>query len=338
MAATSSKKKGTLFADGGSSIKQRKLEDIKASQKTIDLAVVNFIVQGLHPFGVVEQTGFVDLIHCTQPDYTVMSRTTLRERIDKCTKQMKEKLKNAMQTVKYIATTTDCWTAHRQSFIGVTAHWIEPDTLERKSVALACKRLKGTHSYDVLASALNDIHSEYNIREKIVRTTTDNASNFIKAFRVYACEDEGSSTKDESKGVNDSEEEDAEEETEGVEVEALMEEEDECSEYQLPKHHRCACHILNLISPVDARKAESNVMYKKISRAAFAKCSALWNKSARSSTAAEVIERECKLQLIRPVETRWNSLFLVVERILRIIRESGEGVVRAVTIALKVPM
>lgn len=87
-----------MFADGGSSIKQRKLEDIKASQKTIDLAVVNFIVQGLHPFGVVEQTGFVDLIHCTQPDYTVMSRTTLRERIDKCTKQMKEKLKNAMHS------------------------------------------------------------------------------------------------------------------------------------------------------------------------------------------------------------------------------------------------
>ncbi|KAL1256577.1 hypothetical protein QQF64_012122 [Cirrhinus molitorella] len=236
LAATSSKKKGTLFADGGSSIKQRKLEDTKASQKTIDLAVVNFIVQGLHPFGVVEQTG------------------------------------------------------------------------------------------------------EYNIREKIVRTTTDNASNFIKAFRVYACEDEGSSTEDESKGVNDSEEEDAEDETECVEVEALMEEEDECSEYQLPKHHRCACHVLNLISTVDARKAESNVMYKKISRAAFAKCSALWNKSARSSTAAEVIERECKLQLIRPVETRWNSLFLAVERILRIIRESGEGAVRAVTIALKVPM
>ncbi|KAL1252241.1 hypothetical protein QQF64_020037 [Cirrhinus molitorella] len=182
---------------------------------------------------------------------------------------------------------------------------------------------------------LVDIRNEYNIREKIVRTTTDNASNFIKAFRVYACEDEGSSTEDESKGVNDSEEEDAEDETECVEVEALMEEEDECSEYQLPKHHRCACHVLNLISTVDARKAESNVMYKKISRAAFAKCSALWNKSARSSTAAEVIERECKLQLIRPVETRWNSLFLAVERILRIIRESGEGAVRAVTLHLK---
>ena len=175
--------------------------------------------------------------------------------------------------------------------------------------------------YDVLAGALNDIHTEYNIREKIVRTKTDNASNFIKAFRVYAG-DEGSTTEEEREDVNDSEkdDEDLEVETEAVEVEALMEEEDECSEYQLPKHHRCACHLLNLISTVDAKKAESKDGYRKISCAAFAKCSALWNKTARSSTAAEVVEKECKLQLIRPVDTRWNSHFLSVERILRIIR------------------
>ena len=105
-----------------------------------------------------------------------------------------------MQNIKYIATTTDFWTAHRQSFIGVTAQWIEPDALKRCSVALACKRLKGAHTYDVLAGAPNDIHTEYNICNNIVRTTTDNASNFIKAFRVYAC-DEGSSTEEEREDV-----------------------------------------------------------------------------------------------------------------------------------------
>lgn len=347
LTATTTKRKGSLsVGEGPSTSKQQKLvvADTKASQKTTDVAVMNFVVQGLHPFGVVEQPGFISLMQHIHPNYTVMSRTTLRDRIEKKTVQMKAKVKNAMQNIKYISTTTDCWTAHRQSFIGVTAHWIEPESLERCSVALACRRMKGSHTYDVLAEALNDIHMEYNIREKIVRTTTDNASNFIKAFRVYGC-DEESAADGGCEDVNDSEkeeeapEEDPEVETEAVEVEALMnEEDDECAEYQLPKHHRCACHLLNLISTVDAQNANSNDIYKKISRAAFAKCSSLWNRTSRSSTAAEVIERECKLQLIRPVDTRWNSFFLSVERILRIIRESGEGAIRAVTTALKIPM
>lgn len=335
MEATTAKRKGTSSGIEGT-IKQKKLEDPKASQKSLDLAVVSFVVQGLHSFGIVEQPAFIKLLQNTHSNYNVMSRTTVRSQIEKHTKTMKENVKNTMQHVAYIATTTDCWTAHRQSFLSITAHWIDPESLQRQSAALACRRLKGSHTYNTLASALNEIHTEYNIREKIVRTTTDNASNFVKAFRVFACQNENSENE---RDVNDSEEEDdPEEETEAVEVEALLEEDDEYSEYQLPKHHCCACHLLNLIATVDAKKAETNVAYRNISRSAFAKSSGLWNKSARSVTAAEVIEKECKLQLVRPVETRWNSHFLAVERLLRIVRESGEGAIRAVTIALKVPM
>ena len=121
--------------EDASTSKRQKLEDTKFCQKSTDLAVVNFC--GLHPLGVVEQPGFITLMQHILPNYKVMSRTTLRD-----TKRMKARVKNAMQNIKYIATTTDCWTAHRQSFVGVTAHWIEPDSLERCSVALAWKRLK----------------------------------------------------------------------------------------------------------------------------------------------------------------------------------------------------
>ncbi|XP_060798037.1 uncharacterized protein LOC132900019 [Neoarius graeffei] len=244
---------------------------------------------------------------------------------------MKESVKNTMQQIEYIATTTDCWTAHRQSFLGVTAHWLDPESLQRQSAALACRRLKGSHTHDLLASSLDEIHTEYSIRGKIVRTTTDNASNFVKAFRVFASENENAVDSEED-------DEDPEEDTEAVDVEALLEEEDDSFQYQLPKHHRCTCHLINLIATVDAKKAETNIGYRNICRSAFAKCFGLWNKSARSATAAEIIEKECKLQLIHPVETRWNSYFLAVERVLRIVRESGEGAIRAVTIALKVPM
>ncbi len=108
-------------------------------------------------------------------------------------------------------------------------------------------------------------------------------------------------------GESDEEEEEGGDIT-GVEfVEAgTILDEDNGLEYQLPKHQRCACHLLNLISTVDALKANGNPVYKRLSRSAFSKCSSLWSKSSRSSTAAEIIEDNCKLQLLRPNMTRWN--------------------------------
>lgn len=62
---------------------------------------------------------------------------------------------------------------------------------------------------------------------------------------------------------------DDEQEEEGVDVNfvevapILME--DDGLQFQLPKHHRCACHLLNLVTTVDAAKANSNDSYKRLS-------------------------------------------------------------------------
>ena len=72
----------------------------------------------------------------------------------------------AMRNVDHTATTTDCWSVRRRSIIGVTAHWVDPESLTRCSAALACRQLRGSHTFDALAGALNDIHSEYGSRNK----------------------------------------------------------------------------------------------------------------------------------------------------------------------------
>lgn len=314
------------------------------SQASVDKAILKFIVEGLHTPHIVNEPRFIELVQHLQPNTNVMTRNTVVNRVMKASTDMKIKLKAVLNEVEFIATTTDCWTAHRRGFIGVTAHWFNPQTMERSCAALACKHLKGSHTFSALACTLNEIHTEFGIREKIVRTTTDNGSNFLKAFRIYGQTDGNNNPDPVGEGdgeevhddAQDDDDEDGSEDVGFIDAGALLDE-DDYVEYQLPKHHRCACHLLNLVSTVDASKAEINPLYRRVSRSAFAKCSSLWNKSSRSTTAAEVIEDNCKLQLTRPVPTRWNSLFSAVERIVRITREQGEGALAAVCSELDTP-
>ena len=219
--------------------------------------------------------------------FRVSCRMTVKHRLE----ALKMSVTNAMRPLQFVATTTDCWSARGRSYIGVTAHWIDVDSLERRSVALACKRLKGSHTFDVLASALEDIHAEYAIREKVVKTTMDNGSNFMKAFSVFAA------------------------------CWMMM---------TMLSHQRCACHSLNLVCTTDAQHAEDNSAYNKLSHSTFAKCQAIWNKSGRSALAAETVQDTCGLMVIRPNQTRWNSIFMSVERLVRIIKEKGENALHSI--------
>ncbi|XP_041833130.1 uncharacterized protein LOC121634520 [Melanotaenia boesemani] len=273
------------------------------------------------------------------PKHTVMTRKTLCSKIQEAAKTMKNTIIKTLSTVNYVATTTDCWSARQRSYLGVTCHWIHDSTLERHSAALACRPLKGSHTFDVLAAALEEIHSEYQIRDKVTRTTTDSGSNFLKAFRIYGEDEEVTNEEEEMDITNDEASEDeCESEVEIQDVSAVLND-NTGLEYQLPRHQKCACHLLNLMSTVDAAAtAATNDTYKRLSRSAFPKCSALWNKTSRSTMAFEIVERECKLQFLQPTQTRWSSLFLAVERVVCIQKEQGEAAIQNVCTALKIKM
>ena len=309
------------------------------SQGKIDKLIVNLICEGLHAFSFVEQPAFKELVVALNPHIKVISRPTVRTRIEASAIQMRKNVILRLSEVSCVATTTDCWTAHQQSFIGVTAHWIDEGTLERRSAALACKRLKGSHTFDVVAGALDDIHCQYRIRGQVVRTTTDSGSNFIKAFSVFGEQSQSEDAESESESESESDKDSSEEAHVNYLDTCSILEKDNGLEYQLPTHQRCACHLLNLVATTDADMAEKkNDTYKRLSRAAFGKCQAMWNKTGRSYMAAEVVEENCQLQLIRPNQTRWNSTFMAVERIIRIVQEKGEEAIRNVCEEFKLKM
>lgn len=111
-----------------STSRQLQLGETKiVNQTKVDNVVINFVIQSLQPFTVVEQPAFHALVQELQPNSRVMSRTTLHQKIEEGAQEMKRNIKQAMSSIEFIATTTDCWSARRRRFLGVTAHWVDPD-------------------------------------------------------------------------------------------------------------------------------------------------------------------------------------------------------------------
>lgn len=223
---------------------------------------------------------------------------------------MDANLKAALGDVDFVSTTADIWTVNNKSFMGVTVHWIN-STLQHNKAALACKRIRGRHIYDVIGAEIEEIHSSYGLHGKVVATVTDNASNFAKAFRVcQPCNLESES---------ENEEGDDEEPTFTDVIKALSTASGDDGQFSLPPHYRCASHTINLISTSDVDKhlnlcADTKAVY----RSSIAKCSALWTKASRSTLASEHVEEVSRRKLMVPTSTRWNSLYEAISRIITI--------------------
>ena len=97
---------------------------------------------------------------------------------------MEKELKKTLDAQPYVSTTADIWSANNKSFMGVTVHWIDPHTLKREKAAIACKRFRGSHTYDAITAELEDIFSKYGLNhDKVTACVTYNGSNFVKAFK-----------------------------------------------------------------------------------------------------------------------------------------------------------
>ncbi len=284
------------------------------SQEKFNKLVLNFVIQGLHPLSIVERAEFKELFKQVLPSRHVMSRKTLVRMLEDQYISMKTDMCKVLSEQEFVATTTDAWSKNHKSYLGVTVHWIDSDTLTISSGALACRRIKGRHTYDTLAEMLESVHMEFSIQNKVVLTTTDNGSNFVKAFSVFAAEE---------KVTEDDEENDEEADVEFTDVAAFLQETKK-DDYHLPAHQRCACHSLHLVATKDAEAAVEDSSFKKISRAAFAKCQSLWNKQSRRTQASDNIKDRLGCMLVVPNVTRWNSTYNAMDRLKTCIEEKPQ--------------
>jgi hypothetical protein len=236
---------------------------------------------------------------------------------------MKTGLKNTLSKTDYVGATADCWSSSNRGYLGVTVHWLD-EHLNRKSQALACRRIVGSHTFEVLAEALESVLQEFQILIKTRGLCTDNGSNFVKAFRIFS--DENQESKDED-------------DLSFVELETVLTSSTDASQEQtfhLPKRQQCSVHTLNLVATKDAEKALDNKTFKAVSRKVFSKCQALWNKQSRSTLAADEIRSKCQHMFAVPIMIRWNSMYKAMESMRVHISESQDHL-DSLFDALKIP-
>ncbi|KAF3840281.1 hypothetical protein F7725_018998 [Dissostichus mawsoni] len=237
-------------------------------------------------------------------DQVLPDRKTFAKELDKEYAIMEKELRKTIDAQDYVSTTADIWSANNKSFLGVTVHWIDADTLKRKKAAIACRRFRGRHTYDAIATELEDIFSQYGLtNDKVTACVTDNGSNFVKAFKEH-----------QQRQVESDEEEDevdGDGEADFTDLHSVLAaaKDDNAQDglCVLPPHHRCAAHTLNLIANNEVDKwLSSNVESRAVYRSATAKCSALWTKASRSTVASEFLEEVSGRKLIVPT-LHWTS-------------------------------
>lgn len=93
------------------------------------------------------------------PDLKVLSRNSMKSRIDKMYTDEKERLINDLGKVSSVSLTTDTWTSNScKSFITVTEHHID-DCWTMCSNVLVTREMPERHTGENLSTVKNDKHS-----------------------------------------------------------------------------------------------------------------------------------------------------------------------------------
>jgi len=274
---------------------------------------VNLILYDGLPFSHIRSPRLKRLVKGLNPSRKVIAYPALKKKIVDKFLGMKARIKMELGDVDYVCLTTDAWSEGKKAFVGVTGHFLGPN-LARKTYALACRRVKGSQDHRVLAFLLQSIMDEFNLVSKVSGIVTDNGANFCKAFRVF-----GERVVEPPQGRQ--EDQDEEEEEVGPEREFTLtgplldnirddDSEDLEDLVQLPPHHRCAAHTLNLVATKDIEKAieagfhPESGQFKRVSRSAMATLTKLWNIQSRSTKVADRVRERCGRYLPVPNTTR----------------------------------
>lgn len=146
-------------------------------------ALLFMICHDYQPINIVENEGFVQLMHTICPLYKLPSRKTVTALIDKKYEAVSNMFRDKIKKANSLTLTCYIWTKtmNSRSFLGVTVHFLEGNGI--LDATLGIYELSERHTAEYIADCLKNMCKEWKItEEKIMCVVTDGAANMIKAI------------------------------------------------------------------------------------------------------------------------------------------------------------
>ncbi|KAI7809392.1 putative zinc finger BED domain-containing protein 1-like [Triplophysa rosa] len=154
--------------------------DARRSEE-ITKRICSMVVKDILPISVICGEGFQELLGYIEPNYGIPSRFTITRRIEALYEERKKTLKSRLESTKFVALTTDCWTAlTTESYIKVTCCYIDDDW-QFNSAVLLTQSMPSRHTAENLAAKLIDSVETWGLNGEVSACVHDNARNIVAA-------------------------------------------------------------------------------------------------------------------------------------------------------------
>ena len=293
-------------------------------QQQLNSSIIqNLIVDMSLPLSIVERDSFKKFMHDVDPRYKMISRRSIvRSHLPNAYARCAEKMRGLCNQSSHVSLTLDIWTDRRmRSYLGITMHTVIDDKFQ--SLLLSFERLEGKHSWDKLGAEFDRVIQMYGLENKLVRLITDNASNnraafdkiLLPGFEEYfddVLDDTSESEK--SYRSDDDDEQHAHVENGQLEKTAVEDSVWQKSLPPLPEQESlrlpCFAHSLQLV-------VNDGIEASGPATSALRKVALLAKLVHQSGPFAEKLEK-AQVSIPRAVQTRWNSQFHTVKKVMHI--------------------
>ena len=153
-----------------------------AKWKSASAALTKFVIKDGRPANMIECDVFKEFVQEICPEYEVPSKVTITNKMEQMYEAEKEKLKTELKEQEFVAVTSDGGSSSNSaSYQDTNVHFIT-DNFELKSRILSVKENKESHTAVNYRKNTDDVLEEFGIKEKVVKTVTDNENKMKAAF------------------------------------------------------------------------------------------------------------------------------------------------------------